>query len=39
MTIASENPAQSAENHVGQGKKKFKNVGILSSSCLIFAHE
>ena len=30
---------QFAENHAGQGKKKFRNVDILSASCLIFATE
>ncbi len=37
MTIALTEMPQSSENHAGQGKKKIKNVDILSVSCLIFA--
>jgi len=37
MTKALTEMPQSAENHARQGKKKNKNVDILSVSCLIFA--
>jgi len=39
MTITEHQSPESAETHARQGKKKFLNVGILSASCLIFAHE
>jgi len=39
MTITIEQMPKSHEMQSGQGKKKIRNVDILSASCLIFATE